>query len=771
MAIPPVNLNLDPRGYAGPITRDLNLGPSNLTPFLPQILEAIAARRNANAAVGPARQTAMQQEFYQGPQQARRPPPRIMNENLVRSGYATASKGYQPQQFNYGAIADALLSGPRTHRQPGDVEHLAKVLEWLGPEQVAANLRSSGQAFAGGMGTPSFRAQNPLPQPGVGWIPPIPTYEGQGPSRTYGRYPAGTQYGTTPQSGRRRSGFATGGTVPSTGRYKLHEGELVVPARDVTPFLVHHLTRRRLMSDAPFIGSDRTSGKSYARGSVDKELYGRASRGDVQAYRKILTAEGFADEDLKRELSRVQRGARGRMLGLDARSANIRARLEALQAMTGSVPPSLALVPRETFRPPTTDMPFGGPPLGGAPPSGMRGYLGAGGSDEALATLAPRSGYPPGSATPLRPGMMPPRGPVGALPPGGGGMLEAGGAQRLLRAGAEGVSPFAAGAASSVGRAAEEIAPRLSGRAKLLAALGLGVGAASGMIGSGPGLKDDAFYATQVAEGIGPGAPPTPPAPPASQVPEFPMPFPPQPDELARDEAMFARDPSEQSMEDLLGQVRGGNLGTPESPLTIRGELGSREAAHRELAMIPSYQRARDKSESLAGEGERLLDSLKSRRWPDEVRDEIRDRAEDLLGLADRYQKIADRHEKAIDDELEASSGLAAALTKIRERESAIGERQIGAQGGTKMDIEKLRLEGYAVTRSLVGAYRTAREGTGRQREVGKAQIKELLSQLGSLTSDDANDFSEYLANLPPAEAEHWIGKFIERSSGAPLRR
>lgn len=141
-------------------------------------------------------------------------------------GLRRADTTAQDAWANAYGMAEALTaSSPRGPSfDPNQTYNLARMIQAIGPQAAHQGMMQSGKLFAGqGGGTPTSPGQ--LRAQGMEYMPSqvMPITE----AGEYGSSIRG--YQQTEPTWQPRGVFEKGGRVPSTGAYKLHRGEVVVP--------------------------------------------------------------------------------------------------------------------------------------------------------------------------------------------------------------------------------------------------------------------------------------------------------------------------------------------------------------------------------------------------------------------------------------------------------------------------------------------------------------------------------------------------------------
>lgn len=281
MAIPDVPLNVDRRGYAGPIAQNLS------TPNAPGPLTVPSIGTGKSPIYGLLQRMAGIKEAIAKAQLEQM---KLRNAGARRDlAQPFGSTGAQRQQLNLRPsnvnvqpgnpwhAADALLSGPRAYREPGDAMKLGTWLNYIGPQAAHRGLMQTGQMLGSRQADPrgelysaqadALRSQTP------GYTPY--NYALGNPTMTASPYVQG-----------RGNQFEQGslpGRVPKTGKAKIHEGEVVVSADQADDDLVQFLTwdKMRKIASGQMDGKGTGPGaKGYAEGSLPRwPGYGEASKG------------------------------------------------------------------------------------------------------------------------------------------------------------------------------------------------------------------------------------------------------------------------------------------------------------------------------------------------------------------------------------------------------------------------------------------------------------------------------------------------------------
>jgi len=169
---------------------------------------------------------------------------------------------------DYGATAKAFFDMMGGHRKPGDVQAMAKWLKFIGPGRAHAGMMQSGKLLGGqgggGVMLGPEEAETPIGMSGSpGAMPP----------------PPGTRVGPggVPLSREK------GGTIPKTGPYELHKGEIVVSADQVDRPLLAALKADKLskMHSGQMDGKGTGPGPPTAKSMVKDEFMG----GTLHSYR------------------------------------------------------------------------------------------------------------------------------------------------------------------------------------------------------------------------------------------------------------------------------------------------------------------------------------------------------------------------------------------------------------------------------------------------------------------------------------------------------
>jgi hypothetical protein len=168
---------------------------------------------------------------------------------------------YQRQLHQAGQMAEALTSERDLSQDPFYTRKIAQNIGAIGPAAAQAGLMQAGQMFGrpGGAREISQVHSQPIPPPGPlnpsgMMVPEI--------------YTGPQSLGINPIGGR---SAAAGGRVPSTGTYKLHKGEVVVPKKAADVLF-------------PYVAKGEEQKKLKAKGKYppDYELRFRARKGKIK---------------------------------------------------------------------------------------------------------------------------------------------------------------------------------------------------------------------------------------------------------------------------------------------------------------------------------------------------------------------------------------------------------------------------------------------------------------------------------------------------------
>jgi len=462
-----------------------------------------------------------------------------------------------------------------------------------------------------------------------------------------------------------------GGTIPKTGPYRLHKGELVIPKDEVDDELVSTLIRRKLNERA-----GKTLG-DYQGGSLE-DLFRLAEAGDVPAFREILRSQGMSDSEITKAITSVNRGPGGRMVKGPAKAENIKNFLR-------KSAPAAGTAMRDTPKPPGwlgSVVPLGGIGLGAYGLSRMGG--------EPTPEPTPRAGTLPGRLAEKLPRWLPYLGAGGAAPGLGLRTLEgllAG--KGLPRAASAAVRKQVLGAADVGGEALYGALQGITGEEEPLLP--------APPVPSGPpeGRESLEEVIGGLAGVLGPGGPP------------------------------------EGTYEAAAARTRAGDFGTPEKPLVLRGELSDIEQAQRDVEALPMYQEAKRKSDKAEREAEMIFSLLEreGRALAPEVYSDLYSEGERKMKLADRFRQITERKEKATEAFLATTSKNLQGVMRDIIREGAIGDRmqmleKLRQEG--RLELGVVRADINTLPRLQIVAH----TGNPRERTEAKESIRTILQRL-----------------------------------------
>lgn len=516
--------------------------------------------------------------------------------------------------------------------------------------------------------------------------------QGYQPLPSYARSPFTSRMSASRILGSREAG----GTIPETGAYKLHKGELVIPRKDVSPALVNMLIRKKLTERAVPKGSPSGASLGSYQGGSAEALVRMAEAGDTPSFREILRSGGMQDSHIEQTIRQLNRNARGQMLT----RAQIGENFKNFLRSGALVPAGLPMAP------------------GAFKAMSKRGF--APGAFRAAAEPALRAGGREAAA----------------LARGGGkyGKVVAGG---LLGAGALaaglGPEPEPPEEPSDLRQLIEKMpwwAETFIPQARMAGGIGRMVagtqegksvpeavgaafreqfrGAAQPLIGAAGG-------AIKGVTGVDLNVPMTPSGPPEAA----PAPA----EELGRlvVEGGGPEGPAEGTYEAASARARAGDFGTAERPLVLRGELSDIEQAQRDIERIPQYRAAKEKAERAEQEADSMFTMLASegRSFDPQVYADLQREAERKMKLAKSFRAIMESHEKASQSILAESREMAMAINRDIIREGAIGDRQAM--------LENLRLKGTFSTANMRAAVSSlprmwAIYATGSPREKAEAE-------------------------------------------------
>jgi hypothetical protein len=244
--IPRVPLNIDPRGYAGRFTPAMDSSALLGGPGIPPEFMRMLAERHAMQQRIAAAQLAQMRSDLLGSREARRR--EDANQRLRYKGFIEEQKQarmpYEAQreanelarrlrgQRSYEMAESLYRSGTPT--RAFGLEHLAGAINAISPEMASEGLRQSGALLASqGSGGAIFGPDTRYS--------PYSYFKGEqspdvkGPIRPFPTQPIPTfKKGSLP------------GTVPKTGNYKLHKGEIVVSEPQVDEPLLNYLIGDKL---------------------------------------------------------------------------------------------------------------------------------------------------------------------------------------------------------------------------------------------------------------------------------------------------------------------------------------------------------------------------------------------------------------------------------------------------------------------------------------------------------------------------------------------
>lgn len=322
MAIPQVPLNVGPRGYAGSIVGNLRTpqGPSQLqTPdvYTPgggqspiyNLLQEQARMRNAMAQK---QLELMQEDLNRSRRKPHTPGP------LVPQEYTQGGRGYDPRaEATMAAKAHARLNPQQAARAgPFAAQDLGGWLNYIGPQAAHEGLMQTGRLLSsqGSGGVITGPMPGPTPtgasgRPGTrGWERPSRSVRPSlaGARRAYGS--RGTGAGSYSLGSRERGTLP--GTVPETGPYKLHAGEVVLEADQVDEPLLAALMEDKLGKTAT--GEIQPKGKKtegYQAGSLSLppglgQIPADDPMGAVESARRMLAMQGDMDATTRQALER-----------------------------------------------------------------------------------------------------------------------------------------------------------------------------------------------------------------------------------------------------------------------------------------------------------------------------------------------------------------------------------------------------------------------------------------------------------------------------------
>ena len=206
-----------------------------------------------------------------------------------------------PTGTDYGATAKSFFDMMGGHRKPGDVRAMADWLKFIGPGRAHAGMMQTGELLGGqgggGVILGPEEERTPVGMSGSpGAMPP----------------PRGTRVGPggVPLSREK------GGTIPETGPYELHEGEVVVSADQVDRPLLAALKadKRSKMHSGQMDGKGTGPGVPTAKSMVKDEFMGgtlhsyqAGSVGDDAAMRDKYLRKVMEEMEAERERERSNR--------------------------------------------------------------------------------------------------------------------------------------------------------------------------------------------------------------------------------------------------------------------------------------------------------------------------------------------------------------------------------------------------------------------------------------------------------------------------------
>ena len=789
MAIPRVPLNVDPSGYAGGLLRGIPIGGGGgggapgLLPGVGNLLERMMGLKEkfAQAQLNQMYQqlaAARQQQQWaasaqrRAAEEARKP----TEEQLARR---ERERERRREEHKGVLFAEAMTESP-TYSAMGQRPGLIKMLQAIGPQAAHQGMIESGRVL-GQMGAAVAGAQGrggaggeaaPTPSPyrvvhGAGFETVEPgMYAGEGggytgfdPSRYQGR-------GGLQGLGRRRRAYKRGGTIPSTGTYKLHKGELVIPAGDVdkNSDLVTQLVHRKLTERIRI----KPKG-SYQAGTIQGELIGKAMEGDIPSFREILRAAGVSELEIDLTINGVTRERGGQTTSKANKIQRIKDYFSGALAPyaggpgvpgAGEITEPRLLGGQKLLGPGRTI--FGHPPPTHIPgPTTARTVAEI--VEEAMPKAAKAAAKGGGRGKAIAAGIGIPAALAGIymLARQGGKATKA--PERdlwpwwALAAGAPGRWAAKVGEGRGAGVAAgEAIREQFAGLAGAPRALGekLGeTGFMQGLVGPGEELfgvgakpapkEEEDEKIKELIAALGAGAP-------------------------------GEAEPAEGTYEAASARVRAGDYGTPEQPLVLRGKLSDIEQAQREVESIPAYREAQEKTRRMEQEAERIFTMLE-REGPlldPQVYADLYQEGQRKMALGDRFRQITERREKANEAFM---TSTAKALNQLT-RDVALEKTKIGG----RMELEELKQQGRLSSTQLRGfaealprLYGVTATGTPQERTRAKQQIASILLFLApelqpgaQLTPENAAAMADRFSNLTGDEAQALTQALLAKLGG-----